>query len=137
NLSKQEHSSSSTRRLGLRLDAMISRLDMELLEYSTNLAPALQHLVATERGELSTEDIASALRIIKHAPGDANIAQIVQRLDVDGDGLVLLSHIWDLADRVANEEGTGILLQGGRHVRHLLGDLLTSEKAKRREGVLK
>ncbi|KAG0354669.1 hypothetical protein BG005_006293, partial [Podila minutissima] len=118
NLSKQKHSSTSSstrRRLGLRLDAMITRLDMELLEYSTTLAPTLQHLVATERGELSTADIASALRVIKHAPEDAAIAQIVQRLDVDGDGLVLLSQIWDLADRVAHEEGTGILLEGGRH----------------------
>ncbi|KAG0099186.1 hypothetical protein BGZ93_008773 [Podila epicladia] len=137
NLSKQELPSSSTRRLGLRLDAMITRLDMELLECSTTLAPALQHLVATERGELSTADLASALRVIKHAPEDAAIAQIVQRLDVDGDGLVLLSHIWDLADRVAQEEGTGILLEGGRHVRHLLGDLLTSDKTDRRkDGVL-
>ncbi|KAF9331121.1 hypothetical protein BG006_006001 [Podila minutissima] len=140
NLSKQKHfstSSSARRRLGPRLDAMITRLDMELLEYSTTLAPTFQHLVATERGVLSTVDIASALRVIKHAPEDAAIAQIVQRLDVDGDGLVLLSQIWDVADRVAHEEGTGILLEGGRHVRYLLGDLLTSEKTDRRkDGVL-
>ncbi|KAF9392582.1 hypothetical protein CPC16_003161 [Podila verticillata] len=129
---------SATRRLGLRLDAMIARLDTELLESSSTISPStLQTLVANERGELTTSDIAYALRVIKHAPRDDTIAQIVKRLDSDGDGLVLLSHIWALAERVEHEEGTGILLKGGRHERRLLGDLLTSERRKPRMKVLK
>lgn len=111
---------------------MIARLDTELLESSSTISPSMiQILVANERGELTTSDIVSALRVIKHAPHDDSIAQIVRRLDGNGDGLVLLSHIWELAERVEHEEGTGILLQGGRHERRLLGDLLTSERRPR------
>lgn len=117
---------------------MIARLDTELLESSSTISPStLQTLVTNERGELTTSDIAYALKVIKHAPRDDTIAQIVKRLDSDGDGLVLLSHIWALAERVEHEEGTGILLKGGRHERRLLGDLLTSERRKPRMEVLK
>ncbi|KAG0347882.1 hypothetical protein BG004_006678, partial [Podila humilis] len=104
---RQEHA--STRRLGVRLEKMIERLDQELLvlQYdANNNSNNNSNVVFTnERGELTTRDIAGALKVIKHAPKEENIKEIVKRLDVDGDGLVLLSHIWELADRVENEEG--------------------------------
>src|SRR5690349_5313892 len=90
---------------------MIAKLDKELEAYDAE-GNKLQQFQANERGELTVKDIEEALKIIKHAPDAENIKQIVKKLDVDGDGLVLLSHIVELADLVEEEEGTGVLVEG-------------------------
>ncbi|KAH7043720.1 LETM1-like protein-domain-containing protein [Linnemannia elongata] len=106
---RKEHNVS--RRLGSRLEKMIAKLDKELEAYDAE-GNKLQQFQANERGELTVKDIEEALKIIKHAPDAENIKQIVKKLDVDGDGLVLLSHIIELADLVEEEEGTGVLVEG-------------------------
>ncbi|KAK5809219.1 LETM1-domain-containing protein [Linnemannia elongata] len=106
---RKEHNVS--RRLGSRLEKMIAKLDKELEAYDAE-GNKLQQFQANERGELTVKDIEEALKIIKHAPDAENIKQIVKKLDVDGDGLVLLSHIVELADLVEEEEGTGVLVEG-------------------------
>ncbi|KAF9365324.1 hypothetical protein BGX34_010450 [Mortierella sp. NVP85] len=107
---RKEHNVS--RRLGSRLEKMIAKLDQELQAYDADVGNKLQAFQANERGELTVKDIESALKVIKHAPDEEKIKQIVKRLDVDGDGLVLLSHIVELADLVEEEEGTGVLVEG-------------------------
>ncbi|KAG0304883.1 hypothetical protein BGZ97_001313 [Linnemannia gamsii] len=106
---RKEHNVS--RRLGSRLEKMIVRLDKELEAYDAE-GNKLHKFQANERGELTVKDIEEALKVIKHAPDADNIKQIVKKLDVDGDGLVLLSHIVELADLVEEEEGTGVLVEG-------------------------
>jgi LETM1 and EF-hand domain-containing protein 1 len=91
---------------------MIAKLDQELQAYDADVGNKLQAFQANERGELTVKDIESALKVIKHAPDEEKIKQIVKKLDVDGDGLVLLSHIVELADLVEQEEGTGVLVEG-------------------------
>ncbi|KAG0250592.1 hypothetical protein BG011_008220 [Mortierella polycephala] len=107
---RKEHNVS--RRLGSRLEKMIAKLDQELQAYDADVGNKLQAFQANERGELTVKNIEAALRVIKHAPDADNIKQIVKKLDVDGDGLVLLSHIVELADLVEDEEGTGVLVEG-------------------------
>ncbi|KAK3823575.1 MAG: LETM1-domain-containing protein [Benniella sp.] len=107
---RKEHNVS--RRLGSRLEKMIAKLDQELQAYDADVGNKLQAFQANERGELTVKDIESALKVIKHAPDEEKIKQIVKKLDVDGDGLVLLSHIVELADLVEEEEGTGVLVEG-------------------------
>ncbi|KAF9983594.1 hypothetical protein BGZ65_001628 [Modicella reniformis] len=107
---RKEHNVS--RRLGSRLEKMIAKLDQELQAYDADVGNKLQAFQANERGELTVKDIESALKVIKHAPDEEKIKQIVKKLDVDGDGLVLLSHIVELADLVEQEEGTGVLVEG-------------------------
>ncbi|KAG0042023.1 hypothetical protein BGZ83_000994 [Gryganskiella cystojenkinii] len=107
---RKEHNVS--RRLGSRLEKMIAKLDLEIAAYDADVGNKLQAFQANERGELSVADIEAALKVIKHAPDADNIKQIVKKLDVDGDGLVLLSHIVELADLVEDEEGTGVLVEG-------------------------
>ncbi|KAI1315154.1 hypothetical protein EDD11_001259 [Mortierella claussenii] len=106
---RKEHNVS--KRLGSRLEKMIAKLDQELKAYDAE-GNKLQAFQANERGELTVKDIESALKVIKHAPDEEKIKQIVKKLDVDGDGLVLLSHIVELADLVEEEEGTGVLVEG-------------------------
>ncbi|KAF9212148.1 hypothetical protein BGZ59_007164 [Podila verticillata] len=107
---RKEHKVS--RRLGSRLEKMIQKLDLELQAYDADVGNKLQAFQANERGELTVADIEAALKVIKHAPDADNIKSIVKRLDIDGDGLVLLSHISELADMVEEEEGTGVLVEG-------------------------
>ncbi|KAF9430825.1 hypothetical protein BGZ94_003614 [Podila epigama] len=121
------------RRLGSRLEKMIAKLDQELEAYDANVGNKLQAFQANERGELAVEDIEAALRVIKHAPDADNIKSIVKRLDVDGDGLVLLSHISELADMVEAEEGTGVLVEGKK----VAYEEKETEKKLKKEDVLK
>ncbi|KAG0324786.1 hypothetical protein BGZ99_001455 [Dissophora globulifera] len=130
---RKEHNVS--RRLGSRLEKMIAKLDQELQAYDADVGNKLQAFQANERGELTVKDIESALKVIKHAPDEEKIKQIVKKLDVDGDGLVLLSLIVDLADLVEQEEGTGVLVEGKK----IQGKDLEAEKDTRlkKEDVLK
>ncbi|KAF9136566.1 hypothetical protein BGX30_011063 [Mortierella sp. GBA39] len=129
---RKEHNVS--RRLGSRLEKMIAKLDKELEAYDAE-GNKLQKFQANERGELTVKDIEEALKVIKHAPDAENIKQIVKKLDMDGDGLVLLSHIVDLADLVEEEEGTGVLVEGKKaHGKDVEAE---SEKKLKKEDVLK
>ena len=96
------------------MEKMIARLDQEIQAFDDEVGNRLQVFEANAQGELTVEDIEAALKVIKHAPEDENIKHIVKRLDVDGDGWVLLSHIVELADLVEEEEGTGTLVVGKR-----------------------
>ncbi|KAF9568318.1 hypothetical protein EC968_002971 [Mortierella alpina] len=102
----------AARRLGYRLEKMISRLDQELEAFDAAVGNTLQMFKPNERGEVTVADLEAALKVIRHAPTEDNIKQIVKRLDADGDGLVLLDHIVQLADWVEQEEGQGVLLGG-------------------------
>ncbi|KAF8946619.1 hypothetical protein BGZ47_011837 [Haplosporangium gracile] len=129
---RKEHNVS--RRLGSRLEKMIAKLDKELEAYDAE-GNKLHKFQANERGELTVKDIEEALKVIKHAPDADNIKQIVKKLDVDGDGLVLLSHIVELADLVEEEEGTGVLVEGKKaHGKDVEAE---SEKKLKKEDVLK
>ncbi|KAG0336209.1 hypothetical protein BG004_008159 [Podila humilis] len=127
---RKEHKVS--RRLGSRLEKMIEKLDQELAAYDADVGNKLQAFQANERGELTVGDIEAALKVIKHAPDAEHIKSIVKRLDVDGDGLVLLSHISDLADMVEEEEGTGVLVEGKKQTQET-----AVEKKLKKEDVLK
>jgi len=129
---RKEHNVS--RRLGSRLEKMIAKLDQELAAYDAE-GNKLQAFQANERGELSVADIEAALRVIKHAPDADNIKHIVKKLDIDGDGLVLLSHIVELADLVEEEEGTGVLVEGKKV--HNVNDKDDKEKKLKKEDVVK
>lgn len=131
-MQRKEHNVS--RRLGSRLEKMIAKLDQELAAYDAE-GNKLQAFQANERGELSVADIEAALRVIKHAPDADNIKHIVKKLDIDGDGLVLLSHIVELADLVEEEEGTGVLVEGKKV--HNVNDKDDKEKKLKKEDVVK
>ncbi|KAF9956035.1 hypothetical protein BGZ70_010046 [Mortierella alpina] len=102
----------AARRLGDRLEKMISRLDQELEAFDAAVGNTLQAFQTNERGQVTIADLEAALKVIRHAPAEENIKQIVQRLDADDDGLILLDHIVQLADWVEQEEGHGVVLEG-------------------------
>ncbi|CAG8730739.1 5616_t:CDS:10, partial [Dentiscutata erythropus] len=105
---KRKESSVSSR-LGSRLEKMIRRIDKELQQYDSEVGSKLNLIQANESGQISVNDLAEALRIIKHTPGDNEmIKKIVKKLDADGDGLVFLDHIYELCSA---GEGLGVLVE--------------------------
>jgi Ca2+-binding EF-hand superfamily protein len=56
-------------------------------------------------GKISVHDLEQALGVIKHSPSPEVVHGVVQKLDVDGDGFVVLEHVLDLI----GEEGLGEL----------------------------
>ncbi|KAF9990126.1 hypothetical protein BGZ75_003453 [Mortierella antarctica] len=130
---RQEHK--AVRRLGDRLEKMISKLDQELEAFDAVVGNKLQAFQTNERGEVTVADLEAALKVIRHAPAEENIKQIVQRLDADGDGLVLLDHIVQLADWVEQEEGHGVLL--GELGIQRAGKGMNEPKHLRKEDILK
>ncbi|CAG8686654.1 10575_t:CDS:1, partial [Scutellospora calospora] len=96
-------------RLGSRLEKMIRRIDKELEQYDSEVGSKLNLIQANESGQISVSDLAEALSIIKHTPGDnERIKKIVNKLDADGDGLVFLDHIYELC---SEGEGLGVLVE--------------------------
>lgn len=101
--------SSVSSRLGSRLEKMILRIDKELEQHDSEIGSKLNLIQANESGQISVNDLAEALRIIKHTPGDnERIKKIVKKLDADGDGLVFLDHIYELC---SEGEGLGVLVE--------------------------
>ncbi|KAF9143906.1 hypothetical protein BGX30_014390 [Mortierella sp. GBA39] len=94
------------RLLGSRVEKMISKLDEELQAYESHSHEKFKPMETNDRNELTVAEVEAALRIIKHTPDDETIRLIVQKLDIDGDGLIQLDHIYELADLVEQEEGT-------------------------------
>ena len=65
------------------------------------------HLIQTSStGKISAEDLEQALRLIKHRPDEASLQKLVDKLDVDLDGLVPLDDVLELAQA---ESGLGIV----------------------------
>ncbi|KAK5814197.1 LETM1-like protein-domain-containing protein [Linnemannia elongata] len=95
------------RLLGSRVEKMISKLDEELQAYESYSQEKFKPMETNDRNELTVAEVEAALRIIKHTPDEETIRLIVQKLDIDGDGLIQLDHIFELADLVEQEEGTG------------------------------
>ncbi|KAF9544007.1 hypothetical protein EC957_000276 [Mortierella hygrophila] len=95
------------RLLGSRVEKMISKLDEELVVYESHSQEKFKPMETNDRNKLTVAEVEAALRIIKHTPDDETIRLIVQKLDVDSDGLIQLDHIYELADLVEQEEGTG------------------------------
>ncbi|RIB16039.1 LETM1-like protein, partial [Gigaspora rosea] len=106
---KERKGSSVSSRLGSRLEKMIRRIDKELEQHDSEIGSKLNLIQANESGQISVNDLAEALRIIKHTPGDnERIKKIVKKLDADGDGLVFLDHIYELC---SEGEGLGVLVE--------------------------
>ncbi|KAG0075944.1 hypothetical protein BGZ90_009321 [Linnemannia elongata] len=95
------------RLLGSRIEKMISKLDEELQAYESYSQEKFKPMETNDRNEMTVAEVEAALRIIRHTPDEETIRLIVQKLDIDGDGLIQLDHIFELADLVEQEEGTG------------------------------
>lgn len=106
----QPVSSSSSRSLAKKVRSMLEKIDSQLEEYDRDVGSRMHIIEASPSGKISVDDLEQALRLIKHRPEDEILEKIVDKLDVDNDGLVPLTDVLELARQ---ESGLGILRDDG------------------------
>lgn len=110
--------SSSARSMTKRIKSMLEKIDNQLEEYDRDVGSRMHLIEASHTGKISVDDLEQALRLIKHKPEDEVIEKIVDKLDVDHDGLVPLDDVLELARA---ESGLGILRDQGVKQIHAQG----------------
>jgi len=106
NLAADEDPSAPSDPLAKKIRAMLGKLDKQLEAYDAKVGSSLQIVKLDPHGKISVQDLEQALSVIKHAPSPEVVHGVVQKLDVDGDGFVVLEHVLDLI----GEEGLGIVV---------------------------
>lgn len=82
---------------------MLTRIDSQLSEYDERVGSSLQMISCDPQGRISVQDLEKALAVIKHKPDDEVGRAVIEKLDVDKDGFVILEHVLELV----REEGLG------------------------------
>ena len=79
------------------------------------------HLIeASSTGKISVDDLEQALRLIKHRPDEEVMHKLVDKLDVDHDGLVPLNDVLELAGKdsaLANDGQVGDIKKESQKLR--------------------
>ena len=82
---------------------MLTKIDAQLQAYDDRVGSSLQMISCDSQGRISIADLLKALNVIKHKPDAEIIERVVEKLDPDKDGYVLLEHVLGLV----REEGLG------------------------------
>lgn len=114
-----EESDSPQVSLNKRIRRMIKQIDSQLETYDSRVGSSLNTIQCNSKGQISLQDLKSALRVIKHRPDDAIIDAVVEKLDVDRDGFVVLDHVVELTQDiglgiVVDDDAKGILKKGAQ-----------------------
>ncbi|CBQ68765.1 related to leucine zipper-EF-hand containing transmembrane protein 1 [Sporisorium reilianum SRZ2] len=131
--SSSSSSASSTRSsMSKRIKSMLGKIDNQLEEYDRDVGSRMHLIEASHTGKISVDDLEQALRLIKHKPEDAVIEKIVDKLDVDHDGLVPLDDVLELARAetglgILRDEGVKEIKAQGKEIRQ--GDKLKPKKS--------
>ncbi len=106
----QKEPEKATHTLSARIDRMITSIEKELVAYDVQIGSKLNLVQPDKQGRLTIEELESVLKVIKDHPNDARIQMIVKRLDKDGDGLVALHEIMELAAQAEAKDGHGVVM---------------------------
>lgn len=98
--------STSSRGLAKRVRSMLQKIDAQLEDYDRDVGSRMNIIEASPSGKISVDDLEQALRLIKHRPDDEILERLVDKLDIDNDGLVPLTEVVELARK---ESGLGIV----------------------------
>lgn len=101
-----ESAPANIRALNKRINKMLRKLDNQLEEYDRDVGTRMHLIHTSSTGKISVDDLEQVLRLIKHRPEEAVVQKIVDKIDVDNDGLVPLADVLELAKK---ESGIGII----------------------------
>jgi LETM1 and EF-hand domain-containing protein 1 len=79
--------------LNKRIRKMIKTIDNQLETYDEKVGSSLNTIQCNPQGQISLDDLKSAMQVIKHKPDDETIEAVCQKLDVDQDGFVVSSGV--------------------------------------------
>lgn len=133
-MSTSSNISSSSRSLAKRVKSMLQKIDSQLEEYDRDVGSRMNIIEASSTGKISVDDLEQALRLIKHRPDEEILESLVDKLDVDNDGLVPLA---DLVELARQESGLGIMRDD--HVKDIRAEgyaLRDEQKKPRREDIV-
>lgn len=100
----------SATKLGARVDMMIASLEKQLTKYDKEVGSTLNIVRPDKQGQISIQDLESALKLIRNHPNDERIKAIVAKLDADADGLVALPELISLVEEAeASDVGIGCI----------------------------
>ncbi|WFD30057.1 LETM1 domain-containing protein ylh47 [Malassezia sp. CBS 17886] len=111
--------SPTTKALYKRIRSMLERIDKQLEDYDHDVGTRMHLIETSSTGKVSSADLEQALRLIKHRPGDETLHQLVEKLDVDLDGLIPLEHVLELAreDEFGSDDAALELKKEGQQLR--------------------
>lgn len=92
-------SSPKAKSLYRRVRSMLKRIDKQLEDYDKDVGGRMNLIEASSTGKISVDDLEQALRLIKHRPDEEVMHKLVDKLDVDHDGLVPLNDVLELAGK--------------------------------------
>lgn len=113
---------------------MLQKIDEQLEEYDRDVGSRMNIIEASPSGKISVDDLEQALRLIKHRPDEGILESLVDKLDVDNDGLVPLA---DLVELARQESGLGIMRDD--HIKDIRAEgsaIRDEQKKPRREDIL-
>lgn len=80
-----------------KIRSMLERIDDQLDQFDKDVGSRMHLIEASSTGKISVDDLEQALRLIKHRPDEEMLQKLVDKLDVDLDGLVPLDDVLELA----------------------------------------
>lgn len=101
-----EDGSPKAKSLYRRVRAMLQRIDKQLEEYDRDVGGRMHLIEASSTGKISVDDLEQALRMIRHRPDEEKLDKLVDKLDVDLDGLVPLNDVLELAGQDSTLEAS-------------------------------
>jgi len=134
-----ELDSSSSSGLAKRLRSLFEKIDKQIEEYDHDVGSRMNLIQTSATGKISVDDLEQALRLIKHRPPDETVEKLVDKLDVDHDGLIPLDHVIELARA---ETGLGIMRDddGAREIQsqgqELRGDVKPEPQKPKKEDIV-
>jgi len=112
-----------------RVRSMLQRIDKQLEEFDKDVGGRMHLIEASPTGKISVDDLEQALRLIRHRPDEEMLQKLVDKLDVDLDGLVPLNDVLELAGMDSTLEAS----YGGevKDIQHESSKLLSSKKPRK------
>ncbi|KAE8223705.1 hypothetical protein CF319_g3298 [Tilletia indica] len=101
-----EFDSGSNSGLAKRLRSLFEKIDTQIEDYDRDVGSRMNLIQTSATGKISVDDLEQALRLIKHRPPDEVLEKLVDKLDVDHDGLIPIDHVIELTKE---ESGLGIM----------------------------
>ncbi|WFD19290.1 LETM1 domain-containing protein ylh47 [Malassezia caprae] len=111
-----------------RVRAMLQRIDKQLEDFDKDVGGRMHLIEASSTGKISVDDLEQALRLIRHRPDEEVLQKLVDKLDIDLDGLVPLNDVLELAGQDSTLEAS----YGGevKDIQHESSKLLSKKPRK-------
>ncbi|KAL7413703.1 LETM1-like protein-domain-containing protein [Mrakia frigida] len=92
--------------LSKRIRSMLTKIDAQLEAYDAKVGGSLKMIEVDGQGKISLADLEKAFGTIKHKPDEEKMALILEKLDTDHDGFVVLEHVMALTQ----DYGLGVVI---------------------------